>query len=103
MAGGFHHDAKQWSLLPAAGEHSEDDYVFVNVSQYVPDGSEAEPRVVELTDKNHPAVILTPSDQREVATALLASADRAEAAGTCPSWTRPPSTGIPRRARSAPR
>lgn len=75
---GFHHDAEQWSLLPANQDHTGGDaYVFVNAAQFVPADGEPCPAIVELTPDNGPIVRLTPSEAFELALALLVAAKTA--------------------------
>ncbi len=69
---GFHHDAEQYSLLPANQDNTGGDaYVFVNVAQFVPADGEPCPAIVELTPDNGPTVRLTPSEASQLALALL--------------------------------
>jgi type II secretory pathway predicted ATPase ExeA len=78
-AGAFHHDSPQWSLLRAHQPYADGDaYLYVTASQSVDKRGQAQPTVVELTDDNSPAVILTPDEATELAQALLAAAAKAQ-------------------------
>lgn len=77
MAGGFHHDAAQWALLPATQPvRSEDRYLYINTSQFVDDSGAARPPMVELRNTDDLAAVLTASEALQLAAALIAAADR---------------------------
>jgi hypothetical protein len=78
LAGGFHHDAEQWPLLLTNQPIVDGDtYAYVNTAQFVDDEMGPAAPTAELTIDSTVAV-LTPTEARQVAQALLEAAARAE-------------------------
>ena len=77
--GGFHHDRKQWALLPAAQDVDERGhvYVYVSVSQPVSGSGQPEHAVVELSDGLSRTHRLSPDEAIRVGEALVAAAAEA--------------------------